>query len=200
MAEVVIVRDAATVGGIVADEIARLIRSNPETVLGLATGSTPLPVYDALPARLEGVDVTRVRGFALDEYVASIPRTPKATGRSSRAMSWSRSVSIPRASAFRTVRSQASSTRGSGFVVRLAHARQDSHRPDACRQRALLRFGRRRSAATRSRTSPPGRASSGAGGSAPRQREQELHTERGERESGCLGPGDPAQLLDLSLR
>ena len=78
MAEVVIVRDAATAGGIVADEIARLIRSNPETVLGLATGSTPLPVYDALPARLEGVDVTRVRGFALDEYVGLDPAHPES--------------------------------------------------------------------------------------------------------------------------
>ncbi len=69
MAEVVIVPDAGHGGAVVADEIVRLIRSNPETVLGLATGSTPLPVYEALRPRLAGVDVGRVRGFALDEYV-----------------------------------------------------------------------------------------------------------------------------------
>jgi glucosamine-6-phosphate deaminase len=73
MAEIVIVADAAAAGALVADEIARLVRSDPETVLGLATGSTPLPVYEALPARLAGVDVSRVRGFALDEYVGLDP-------------------------------------------------------------------------------------------------------------------------------
>ena len=69
MAEIVIVRDKEAAGALVADHIAALIRENPETVLGLATGSTPLPVYEALRPRLEGVDVSRVRGFALDEYV-----------------------------------------------------------------------------------------------------------------------------------
>ncbi|MCC2033991.1 glucosamine-6-phosphate deaminase [Microbacterium allomyrinae] len=69
MAEIVIVRDAAEAGALVADEIVRLIRTNPETVLGLATGSTPLPVYEALRPRVAGVDLSHVRGFALDEYV-----------------------------------------------------------------------------------------------------------------------------------
>lgn len=69
MAEVVIVPDAATAGGLVADEILRLIRRKPDTVLGFATGSTPLPVYQALAARRDGVDFSQVRGFALDEYV-----------------------------------------------------------------------------------------------------------------------------------
>jgi glucosamine-6-phosphate deaminase len=78
MAEIVIVPDAAAAGALVADEIVRLIRSNPETVLGLATGSTPLPVYEALRTRLEGVDVSRVRGFALDEYVGIDPAHPES--------------------------------------------------------------------------------------------------------------------------
>ncbi|PSL36451.1 glucosamine-6-phosphate deaminase [Labedella gwakjiensis] len=69
MAEVIIVPDAPTAGSIVADELVRLIRRRPDAVLGLATGSSPLPVYDALRERIEGVDVSRVRGFALDEYV-----------------------------------------------------------------------------------------------------------------------------------
>jgi glucosamine-6-phosphate deaminase len=78
MAEVVIVETPAAAGALVADEIARLITANPETVLGLATGSTPLPVYDALPSRLAGIDVSRVRGFALDEYVGIDPAHPES--------------------------------------------------------------------------------------------------------------------------
>ena len=55
MAEVIIVADAAAAGAIVADEIARLVRTTPGAVLGLATGSTPLPVYESLPSRLAAV-------------------------------------------------------------------------------------------------------------------------------------------------
>lgn len=78
MAEIVIVPDAASGGAIVADEIARLIRANPATVLGLATGSTPLPIYEALPSRLTGLDVSQMRGFALDEYVGIDPAHPES--------------------------------------------------------------------------------------------------------------------------
>ena len=78
MAEVIIVPDAAAAGALVADEIASLIAADPEVVLGLATGSTPLPVYEALRPRLEGVDVSRVRGFALDEYVGIDPQHPES--------------------------------------------------------------------------------------------------------------------------
>jgi len=78
MAEIVIVPDKAAAGALVADHIAELIRTNPDTVLGLATGSTPLPVYDALRSRLDDVDVSRVRGFALDEYVGIDPSHPES--------------------------------------------------------------------------------------------------------------------------
>ena len=78
MAEIVIVDGAAAAGALVADEIAALIRARPAAVLGLATGSTPLPVYAALRARLRGVDVSRVRGFALDEYVGLDPAHPQS--------------------------------------------------------------------------------------------------------------------------
>lgn len=78
MAEVVIVPDAASAAALVADEIARVVLASPETTLGLATGSTPLPVYEALASRLAGVDITRVRGFALDEYVGLDPAHPQS--------------------------------------------------------------------------------------------------------------------------
>ena len=47
-------------------------------MLGLATGSTPLPVYEALRPRLRGIDVSRLRGFALDEYVGLDPAHPES--------------------------------------------------------------------------------------------------------------------------
>lgn len=78
MAEVVIVPDARAAGALVADEIARLVSADPAVVLGFATGSTPLPVYEALRPRLAGVDVSRVRGFALDEYVGIAPGHPQS--------------------------------------------------------------------------------------------------------------------------
>lgn len=78
MAEIVIVPDRAAAGALVADEIAALIARRPDAVLGLATGSTPLPVYEALRSRLQGVDVSQVRGFALDEYVGLDPAHPES--------------------------------------------------------------------------------------------------------------------------
>lgn len=69
MAEVVILESKAAAGALVADEIVRLVDEVKNPVLGLATGSTPLPVYEALRDRLAGHDVSHVRGFALDEYV-----------------------------------------------------------------------------------------------------------------------------------
>jgi glucosamine-6-phosphate deaminase len=78
LAEVIIVDSKKAAGELVAAEIARLVRATPDAVLGLATGSTPMPVYEALPAALEGADVSQVRGFALDEYVGIAPGHPES--------------------------------------------------------------------------------------------------------------------------
>jgi len=78
MAEVVIVPTPADAGALVADEVVRLIVRKPDAVLGLATGSTPTPVYEALRPRVSDIDVSRVRGFALDEYVGLDPRHPES--------------------------------------------------------------------------------------------------------------------------
>lgn len=67
MAEVVIVKSAEEAGQLAAGAIAALVARKPDAVLGLATGSTPLTTWRALAAR--GLDLSRVRGFALDEYV-----------------------------------------------------------------------------------------------------------------------------------
>lgn len=78
MAEVVIVENRTVAGDLVAGEIVRLIDAVAEPVLGLATGSTPLPVYEALRERLQGRDVSHLRGFALDEYVGIDPDHPES--------------------------------------------------------------------------------------------------------------------------
>jgi glucosamine-6-phosphate deaminase len=61
--------------GLAADTIEALLRSRPGAVLGLATGSSPLPVYDELVRRHveEGLSFARARAFTLDEYVG-LPR------------------------------------------------------------------------------------------------------------------------------
>jgi len=76
MAEVVIVDRPEDAGELAADEIAALVARRPDAVLGLATGSTPLPLWTALAAR--GLDLSRVRGFALDEYVGLPPGHPQS--------------------------------------------------------------------------------------------------------------------------
>jgi glucosamine-6-phosphate deaminase len=69
--EVVIVPDARAGGELVAGAMASLLREKPDAVLGVATGSTPLPVYEALAAlvRVGEADVSRARIAQLDEYV-----------------------------------------------------------------------------------------------------------------------------------
>ncbi|HEX7188159.1 MAG TPA: glucosamine-6-phosphate deaminase [Actinomycetes bacterium] len=69
--EVVIVPGKDEIASLVADAICTLLAATPDTVLGLATGSSPSPVYRELLRRhREGrVSFARARGFLLDEYV-----------------------------------------------------------------------------------------------------------------------------------
>lgn len=69
--EVIIQPDIAQGSRVAAQIIARLIRDRPETVLGLATGSTPTPLYSELVRmhREEMLDFGKVTTFNLDEYV-----------------------------------------------------------------------------------------------------------------------------------
>lgn len=69
--EVVILKDSAEIGRLGADAIESLVTRKPGAVLGLATGSSPLSIYDELIARYEAgrVSFNQCRGFTLDEYV-----------------------------------------------------------------------------------------------------------------------------------
>lgn len=80
MTEVVIVEDEERAGELYARCVAELIANRPDCVLGLATGSSPLAAYRALArlVRRKGLDVSRVRGFALDEYAGLDPAHPQS--------------------------------------------------------------------------------------------------------------------------
>jgi glucosamine-6-phosphate deaminase len=68
--EVVILGGRRQIGKLAADAIEELLRRKPDAVLGLATGSSPLPVYDELAERhSRGLDFSRATAFTLDEYV-----------------------------------------------------------------------------------------------------------------------------------
>jgi glucosamine-6-phosphate deaminase len=72
--EVVIVEDHDAAGTLVADIVGTHVR--PGAVLGLATGSSPLPAYRELNRRSRDgeVSLSGCRAFLLDEYVG-LPRT-----------------------------------------------------------------------------------------------------------------------------
>lgn len=63
-------KDPAEVGRLAADQFEALIASKPACLLGLATGSSPLPLYRELIAREKAgrIDFSRVRSANLDEY------------------------------------------------------------------------------------------------------------------------------------
>lgn len=79
-----IFHDSSDAAQVVAQEIAALIRSRNEagkkTVLGLATGSTPLPVYRELVRlhREENLSFRDVITFNLDEYHGLSPEHPES--------------------------------------------------------------------------------------------------------------------------
>src|SRR5713101_5425597 len=77
--EVIVQRDYAQMSKVAAHIVAELLNTKPNAVLGMATGSTPLGLYQEL-VRLhkeEQLDFSRVTTFNLDEYVGlpvNIPR------------------------------------------------------------------------------------------------------------------------------
>ncbi|MDI2033395.1 glucosamine-6-phosphate deaminase [Paenarthrobacter nitroguajacolicus] len=69
--EIVILPNTAEVGRLAADQIESLLAGKAHAVLGLATGSSPLPIYRELEQRYQSgtVSFARARAFTLDEYV-----------------------------------------------------------------------------------------------------------------------------------
>ncbi len=75
---VVILSDSDSVADFAASEFGRHLETHPQTVLGLATGGTPLGVYRRLIEmhRLSKLSFHRVTTFNLDEYVGLSPDHP----------------------------------------------------------------------------------------------------------------------------
>ena len=73
--EVIITDTELTASLSAAKVIARLVRENPNAILGLATGSTPLTSYRELIRlhREEGLDFSQITTFNLDEYLGLPP-------------------------------------------------------------------------------------------------------------------------------
>ncbi|SDS70914.1 glucosamine-6-phosphate deaminase [Paraoerskovia marina] len=67
----VVIAPAEELAKLAADTIEAKLRENPAAVLGLATGSSPLKVYDELARRHaeDGLSFAEAKAFMLDEYV-----------------------------------------------------------------------------------------------------------------------------------
>ena len=74
--EIIIQPDAESAAEMAARIFAELIHSKPKAVLGLATGSTPLPLYRKLVDR--NLDWSGITSFNLDEYIGVGPEHPQS--------------------------------------------------------------------------------------------------------------------------
>jgi glucosamine-6-phosphate deaminase len=81
--EVIIYEKPEDASLVAARIVARQVREKPDSVLGLATGSTPLKLYRELIRlhREEDLDFGRVTTFNLDEYVGLAPDHPESYSR-----------------------------------------------------------------------------------------------------------------------
>ncbi len=77
---VIIVKDAQQMGRLAADLIVNDMKTRAVYVLGLATGSTPIPLYQELIRRHreQKLDFSNVITFNLDEYVGLQPDHPES--------------------------------------------------------------------------------------------------------------------------
>jgi glucosamine-6-phosphate deaminase len=80
--EIVILPTPADVGRYAARLVEARARALPTLVWGLATGSSPTAIYDELAGAVaRGLDLSGVRGFALDEYVGISETHPESYAR-----------------------------------------------------------------------------------------------------------------------
>ncbi len=79
-ANIIVAKDPIEVGKLAADQFEAVLRVKPACVIGLATGSTPLPLYRELIEREKAgrIDFSRVRSANLDEYKGLAPDHPQS--------------------------------------------------------------------------------------------------------------------------
>ena len=80
----IVAKDAAEAGRLAADIFQEIVNAKPDCVLGLATGSTPLPLYRELIEREKAgkLSFAQVRSANLDEYKGLSGDHPRATATS----------------------------------------------------------------------------------------------------------------------
>ena len=78
--KIIMAKDPEEAGRLAADQFELVMREKPACVLGLATGSTPLPLYRELIAREKAgkLDFSAVRSANLDEYKGLAPDHPQS--------------------------------------------------------------------------------------------------------------------------
>lgn len=78
--EVVVMPSYEAMSKAAANIVADVLNQKPNAVLGMATGSTPLGIYQELVRmhREEGLDFAQVTTFNLDEYVGLRPNHPQS--------------------------------------------------------------------------------------------------------------------------
>ena len=72
---VIVAKDYKEMCSLAADEVEAVVRAEPECTLGLATGSSPVGMYQELSRRCheEGLDFSGIHSVNLDEYVGLEP-------------------------------------------------------------------------------------------------------------------------------
>ena len=77
--DVVITSDEGEAGRLGADVVTELLRRRPDAVIGVATGSSPLAIYDELGRRIDAGELSlkHARAFMLDEYIGLPPDHPE---------------------------------------------------------------------------------------------------------------------------
>ncbi|WP_425379713.1 glucosamine-6-phosphate deaminase [Spiroplasma endosymbiont of Stenodema calcarata] len=78
--KLIVVEDKNTIGKVVGQIFINIVQQNPTAVFGLATGSSPEPVYQYLIADYQknNTDWKKVITFNLDEYVGLEPTHPQS--------------------------------------------------------------------------------------------------------------------------
>lgn len=73
--KVIVAKDYAEQSSLAADIIEKIVREKPDCCLGLATGSSPVGMYQELARRCreEGLDFSKVCSVNLDEYIGLEP-------------------------------------------------------------------------------------------------------------------------------
>ena len=77
---ILVAKNPEEVGKLAADVFEEVLSRKPQGVIGLATGSTPLPLYRELIAREKAgkIDFSNVRSANLDEYKGLAPDHPQS--------------------------------------------------------------------------------------------------------------------------